>query len=68
VHKYVKAKAESIKESEMHKQNKIKRPDNENCYSEEDYDFMRLFPDTHDPKYMEPFIKLVYESYRKNPA
>jgi hypothetical protein len=60
----VKAKQNALKD----KQGMLLRPDNEECYSDEDIDFMKLFPDTHEAKYMEPFLKLVFESYRKNPA
>jgi hypothetical protein len=44
----------------------ILRPENEEPYSDDDLDFLKHFPEAHDPKYMEVILKLMNETYRKS--
>lgn len=43
----------------------FRRNSSEDCLSEDDHDFLSLFPDSADPKYMELTIKLIQESKRR---
>jgi len=42
-----------------------RQKENEDCYSEDDYDCLQLFPDQNDPKFMELSVKIVSEQKRK---
>lgn len=40
------------------------REDNTQIYSDDEIDFIRLFPDTSDPMYLEPVLKIINETKR----
>ena len=53
---------EEIKEEEDRKnaeseKKKIARPKNEECYSDDDLEFLSMVPEPHDRKYYELFLK-----------
>jgi hypothetical protein len=43
----------------------LDRPNNDECYSDEDLEILELFPEYQDQKYMEINLKIAHESQRK---